>query len=313
MARMNRRDFVKSATLALAGMTTCPLELKHVSSQGTPYRHSLERKFGEYSHSPAEWRKLRDGLYFTRIEIYNDGKPAESAALVLAEPEHNSFEAHHDGRPLRQKTIEQWMGWTDGNDVMFNSSYYMYVYDKIHTDAIASIEPATRIIMGGRHYGTFVKTRPCGMLLSEPKDGKPPYALLADLTNENVDYSKYMQGVQSWPLLVDAKGVIRVAPSNWYANRTAVCSDRDENILVMTTEGGFFSLYELGRFFKQSRLGVKKAMNMDGGYEADMAVNCGGVRYVTYGQWETQGTRDISKPGIKIGLPAVVGISQRRK
>lgn len=315
MSMISRRKFITSGLMACAA----PI-IPDIYSQGKPYRHSLVREFGEYSHSGVKWKKLRDGLYFTRIEIYNDGKPADSAALVLAEHEHNYFSVHHDSRLLRLKNIEQWQEWTDDGplddgifyyDVMFNSSYYMYRTDK--EGGILSAEPATRIIIGGRQYGGFVKSKPCGMLLSEPKDDKPPYTYLADLTNESTDYSRYLGGVQSWPMLVDINGDIRVGKSNWYANRTAVCSDRNENIIVMTTEGGFFSLHELGRFLKQSKLGIRKAMNMDGGYEAELAVKCGAVNYATYGQWETQGRRDISVPGIKIGLPAVVGISKRKQ
>jgi hypothetical protein len=69
----------------------------------------------------------------------------------------------------------------------------------------------------------------------------------------------------------------------------------------------------MGRFLKECKLGMRKAMNMDGGYEADLVVNCAPVRYVTYGEWETQGANDISEPSGKIELPVFWGVSSRNK
>jgi hypothetical protein len=54
-------------------------------------------------------------------------------------------------------------------------------------------------------------------------------------------------------------------------------------------------------------------MNMDGGYEAKMIVDSNHIRYVTYGQFETQGpNKDISIPGIKCKIPGVLGVFERK-
>lgn len=49
---------------------------------------------------------------------------------------------------------------------------------------------------------------------------------------------------------------------------------------------------------------------MDGGYEAELAVPS--TKYVTFGQWETNDSGDISMPGVHFPLPAVVAVVPRQ-
>lgn len=89
--------------------------------------------------------------------------------------------------------------------------------------------------------------------------------------------------------------------------------DRSKNILVFTTEGGFFTLYDFGRFLKASDFNIETAMNLDGGYEAQMCISTPSLRYTTYGQFETQGPdKDISIPNARIGIPTAIGIFPRK-
>ena len=129
---------------------------------------------------------------------------------------------------------------------------------------------------------------------------------------------KYSQGVQHWPILLDRKGKIKVKETNWQANRTVVAKTKEDEILFMTTEGGYFTLYNFGRFLKESNeradkgFNVHTAMNMDGGYEAEMVVKTPNISYVTYGEFETQGKgKNLTIFNIKINLPGVIGVFPR--
>lgn len=308
--KVGRREFLRTAAYTAAALSA----VNDVEAQGgvpdfkTPYRHSLQRHFGKYTHDDADWYRLRDGLEFSRIRVYNDGKPVDSLAVVRADPERNGFRVFHDGTKL--KNVEKWQDIT-GADVMFNSSYYGYNMSSAYQ--MKSVDPVTLIITDGQMKGPRVNRQVQGMFVAEPRVSSVKHAKIIDMSREHYDYrrNEWNTGVQSWPLLVNEDGKIGTGPSNWYANRTAICDDTNGNILAVTTEGGFFSLYELGKFLRQSKLDIKNALNMDGGYEADMCIRTPKLNYVTYGQWETQGSRDISMPGGHIVLPAVVGIFPR--
>ncbi|MEK6887866.1 MAG: phosphodiester glycosidase family protein [Candidatus Aenigmatarchaeota archaeon] len=316
--KVGRREFLRDASYAAAALalpsdafsdqnTRLQSNSSGVPSFGPPYRHSLQRTFGKYAHDELSWYRLRGGLDFARIKMYNDGTPVDSLAVVRADPEANRFQVFHDGKNL--KNVERWQDAT-GADVMFNSSYYGYNMASAYQ---ILVDPVALIIIDGKMKGPRVNKAAHGMFVAEPRDDRKPRAKIIDFKKESYDYRKdeWRTGVQSWPMILDADGATRFGRSNWYANRTVLCDDRDGNILAITTEGGFFPLGELGRFLRESKLNVKNALNMDGGYEADMTIKMPALHYVSYGQWETQGKKDISVPGARIVLPAVVGIFPR--
>lgn len=321
--QVGRRDFLGSAAcavVALKDMASPVAERTYSGAQNQrwrgdippfepPYRHSLRRQFGAYSHDDAGWYKLRDGLDFARIRVYSDGRPVDSLAVVRADPERNRFRAFFDGKRL--KTVERWQEAT-GADIMFNSGYYDYGATSTNEPELV---PSGLIISDGITRGPKTNEKARGMFVAEPRDSRRPRARIIDMARESYDWRENVwgTGVQSWPMLHYADGRVGVNPSNWYANRTAICDDKDGNILAITTEGGFFSLHQLGRFLDESRLGIRNALNLDGGPPACMAVKTPRLQYATYGQWVTQDGRDISFPGARAALPGIVGIFPRNR
>ena len=89
-------------------------------------------------------------------------------------------------------------------------------------------------------------------------------------SEETID--RYDQGIQSFPILLDSKGQVRVNPSNFQAQRTVVALDRQGNILILVTEKPFFTLYELGQYLKKMPLSLELALNLDGGNRTQLAV-----------------------------------------
>lgn len=118
----------------------------------------------------------------------------------------------------------------------------------------------------------------------------------------------YRNVIQSF-MLRDDSGALRTRRSTWEANRTVVVQQKSGKLIVMTTEGAF-TLGGLSDFFGESaQLDARRVMSMDGGYEAELALPK--PRYVTFGQWETNDSGDISLPGVHFPLPAVVAIVPR--
>ncbi|MEM7819389.1 MAG: phosphodiester glycosidase family protein [Candidatus Aenigmatarchaeota archaeon] len=304
MNKLTRREFIKNSASYLASLIigiNDDNKKPNVVNYKPVYKHNHKyKRGGKFSHSKPTWCELRKGLYFTRLIVYRDNEPVDSMGLVKADPNYNKFRVFHDRE--NPKTIEKWQEYTNA-DVIFNSSYYQ-----------DTLDPVGLIITNGKMKGPKVNKAMKGMFVAEPVDDRKPKATIIDFSEELFDYKnpKWMEGVQSFPMLLDKNGNIGVKNSRWYANRTVLCTDRDGNIIVLTTEGGYFSLYDMGLFLRESELNIKNALNMDGGYEAEMMVKTDKLIYLTYGQWETQGKIDISIPWIHIRIPAVIGIFPRK-
>jgi len=172
-------------------------------------------------------------------------------------------------------------------------------------------------IRRGKTFGPKKNDKVKGMLVSGPiKEGLPEMDLL-DFKYDKFDANNvlYKEGVQHWPILLDRTSSIRVKKTDWQANRTVVAKDWNKNILVFTTEGGFFTLYNFGKFLKESNqrkdkgFNVHTAMNMDGGYEAEMMIKSDKINYLTYGKYETYGVNNnVSVLDARMDLPTILGI-----
>jgi len=78
--------------------------------------------------------------------------------------------------------------------------------------------------------------------------------------------------VQSFPLLLDYKGKIRVKNSEKRSHRTVIATDRNGNILVFSTTGRFFTLFGMAEFLKGSKFDIDSALNLDGGTESQVFI-----------------------------------------
>ena len=316
---MQRRDLLK-----VMGVTTAGFFLgQNLFSQHQPYnvpvlngkevdpiyRHAADYpSSGTFTHSPIQWEEIRKGLDFNRFIVYRKGQPIDSIAVVKINPEYNDFRMFHDKSRMN---VERWQK-TICADVVFNSSYYE-----------PDLEPTGVAIIDGKVKGNLHNKKMAGAFLANPTKKTFPRAKIMDLRKERIDYRKgeWLTGVESFPMLLDTeknpceykdkKGNVLSARTKWHANRTVICDDHDDNVIVLTTEGGYFSLYDMGLFLRDSQLNVKHGLNLDGGYESQLAIKTKTFDYVTYGQWETQGEKDISIPLIRIPIPAVLGVFPR--
>jgi uncharacterized protein YigE (DUF2233 family) len=116
--------------------------------------------------------------------------------------------------------------------------------------------------------------------------------------------------VQSFPLLLDYKGKIRVRDSEKRSNRTVIATDRNGNILVFNTSNRYFTLFEMAEFLKGSKFDIDSALNLDGGTEAQLLIKTKDFEFYSPPSWEKSIGDIIDQQ--KFWLPTVVGVFPRQ-
>jgi len=153
------------------------------------------------------------------------------------------------------------------------------------------------------------------MFVAEPKGMSPdlPRATILDLlaTPVNPRQLPWSQGLQSYPLLLDHKGAIRVRNSDKKSNRTVIAADRNGNILVFNCADRFFTLFDFAQFLKGSKFDIDSALNLDGGTEAQLMVKTKDFEYLSPGSWENSIGNLWDLEAYR--LPTVVGVFPRRE
>jgi len=303
----SRRDLLKLASFAVLGLyPRKSLALEDRIMPPTP-------EYRDVSHSSIEWTLVNTGLEFAKIDVHRREEKVDKISVLKIDPKYNKlqvFTAYDQLDAPESQDIQTWQAIT-GATALINSAQY---------EAKPWGQPCGLAIRRGKNIGPLNDARTRGMLVAEPKDIGVPQIDLLDFKYDRFDpkTTTYTEGVQHWPILLDRNGRIRVNPTDWQANRTVIAKDHEGKILVFTTEGGFFTLYNFGRFLRESNkrtdhgFNVHTAMNLDGGYEAQMMISSKNTNYVTYGQYETYGTNNnASVKGARIKLPTVIGIRPR--
>ena len=187
--------------------------------------------------------------------------------------------------------------------IVFNGSYYT-----------RDGQPCGLVIADGKPIGPTGNRQMRGMFVAEPKGMSPdlPRATILDLLTTRVDPKKlpWTQGVQSFPLLLDYKGKIRVRNSEKRSHRTVIATDRNGNILVFNTTDRFFTLFGMAEFLKGSKFDIDSALNLDGGTEAQLFIKTKDFEFYSPPSWENSIGNIIDKQ--KFWLPTVVGVFPRQ-
>lgn len=248
-------------------------------------------------HTAPKWESLGRGLQFTQVNVYREG--AESNVLstltvVKIDPASNAFRVfHHD-----PQSITDWQQELKA-PIVFNASYYR-----------PNHKPVGLVVSDGQVIGPVHNPQMRGMFVAEPKGNSPdlPRATILDLkaTPINPQNLPWTQGVQSFPLLLDYKGNIRVRGSDKKANRTVIATDRVGNILVFNSSNRYFTLRELALFLKASKFAIDSALNLDGGSEAQLLIKTKNFEYFSPPSWDHSLGSILNES--KYWLPTVVGV-----
>jgi uncharacterized protein YigE (DUF2233 family) len=260
---------------------------------------SLSAGAADLTHSPPQWQAIGRGLSFTQVNVLRGSEVVTTLAVVKIDPAFNAFRVFHGS----SQPITVWQEELKA-PIVFNGSYYRH-----------DGNPCGLIIADGKPLGPTRNREMRGMFVAEPKGMSPdlPRATILDLLTTPVDPKKlpWTQGVQSFPLLLDYKGKIRVKDTEKKSHRTVIATDRNGNILVFNTSNRFFSLYDFAQFLKGSSFGIDSALNLDGGTEAQLSIKTEDLDFFSPPSWENSIGTLIDEQ--KYWLPTVVGVFPRQE
>jgi uncharacterized protein YigE (DUF2233 family) len=253
----------------------------------------------KFSSNSLPWQTLSSGLQFCRLEVLSPNNPQNILTILRLEMNLWSARVFFDREP---RTIKEWQQKT-GASVICNGGFYREDY-----------EPAGRIISNGLFLGPAKNRHMKGMFLSEPKRGfeNLPKTVLIDLKDDQSAelITAYEQGIQSFPILLDSKGQVRVNPSSFQANRTALAQDEKGYLYILVTEKPYFTLYDFGHYLKSLPLGLRFVLNLDGGSRTQLAVQFKAFRYSFSGLESKSDTTRLFFPQPQ-KLPSVIGFFPR--
>lgn len=251
----------------------------------------------EWTHTPPQWQKVGQGLIFTEVKVSRHGGEVETLAVVKVDPAVNTFRVFHHKR----QGITAWQEEVKA-PVVFNASYYS-----------PDGKPVGLVVSDGNLMGPLQNRQMRGMFVAEPKGMSPdlPRATILDLVFGRVDPGNlpWTQGVQSFPLLLDYKGRIRVKSTEKRAYRTVICADRNGNILIFNTGNEYFTLYDLAHFLKASAFEIDSALNLDGGSEAQLYIKTKDFEYFSPPSWKSRLANLLDQE--QFLLPTVIGVFPR--
>jgi hypothetical protein len=242
------------------------------------------------------WETRAPGLDTADLELRVGGAIVDHMVLVRLDPHYYRFTVHWD--PTATRTAEEWQREL-GAVVVVNGSYF----GQDHV-------PLTPLRCAGQPAGPASYQSTHGAFVT---DGTR--VDIIDLQNRDAlqAIAPYPDAMVSYPLLIDAAGANRSAESKfWLASRNFVALDEAGRVILGTTETGFFTLHRLGDFLKASPLGLRIALNLDGGPLVSQVIRAGNFTRNFHGKAEISDGSDVlrvfwqSHVSTPWGLPVVL-------
>jgi hypothetical protein len=225
------------------------------------------------------WQKLDRGFEVGELPVVAGDAEVDRILLARVDPAHFRFAVRN--RPSGDWDSLDWMQQL-GAVLVINGSYYSR-YGTPSTPLLSS-----GALSGPRDYdarhGAFVVS--------------PSFVGIRDLARVGWQdaFRGATDGMVSFPLLIGADGESRSrGDARWLANRSFVGHDGEGRVVLGTTKDAFFSLDRLAAFLRTAPLGLKLALNLDGGPIACQAIALKDFKRDVCGQWEMATSGDELK------------------
>lgn len=241
-------------------------------------RIAMQAEVPKPSSSALRWETRSPGLESAELELRVKDVVVDRMVLVRLDPRRYRFSVHWDTTASR--TAEDWQREL-GAAVVVNGSYF----------GGADHAPLTPLRLSGKNAGptSYHSTHGAFVANGEQVD-------ILDLKDKEVlqAIGAFPEAMVSYPLLIDANGGNRAAESKvWLASRNFVGLDDGGRVVLGTTETGFFTLHRLGDFLKASPLGLRIALNFDGGPLVSQVVHAGDFKRAFHGTAEMTDGGDV--------------------
>lgn len=248
--------------------------------------------------------QLGDGLSISVWDLHTQCPDIAPLVAVEIDPDRYRFTVHYyqeDGFP-NPLDIRQWQERT-GHDLVFNAGLFRENY------AYLGLLYGNGRSLGSKRHATWL-----GLFVAEPSEDQSRRARILDLNFERFDEQRvpYREVAQSL-MLLDRTGKVRVRQTGKRAHQTLVAEESNGSLLVLkTTE--VVSLYAIGECLRDAHPSLRQVMAMDGGSSSDIAVSPP-LRLATSKMAGSHGWIPMLEDSMAthIGLPAVIGVSPRRK
>ena len=145
-----------------------------------------------------------------------------------------------------------------------------------------------------------------GLLVSGPVEGGA-FSGIIDLEHASPNITDAYRHVVQSMMLIDEESQVRVRDTDKTACRTVVAQDDKGRLLILVSEGAI-TLGDLARWLGESELHIARAMNLDGGIEAQIAISTPELKLALYGQYGTGSNVFESVGPVRFPLPAVIAV-----
>ncbi|MFC5180849.1 phosphodiester glycosidase family protein [Actinomadura harenae] len=222
--------------------------------------------------APVRWREASPGMDVAEQPVRVGGRHVDALLLTRIDPARYRFRVLN--RPAGDRGVGAWMKAT-GAALVVNGSYF----DR-HG------RPDTPVVSDGRRLGPASYQAAHGAFVDGP-DGTRLVDLAGRDWRQAVDGAR--QAMVSYPMLIGADGRGRADQQDerWLANRSFLGQDRTGNIIVGTTRDAYFSLRSLAAYLPRAGLGLRLALNLDGGPVACQKVSGRTYQRDFCGRYET--------------------------
>jgi hypothetical protein len=219
---------------------------------------------------PFAWRTIAQGFDAGELPVIAAGAEVDRILLARIDPLRFRFVVRN--APAGNRDLGGWME-ALGAALVVNGSYYS-----------RGGTPDTPIVSAGIRSGPEIYEAKHGAFVASAV-----FVGIHDLGRE--DWRAVLQGADeamvSYPLLLAEDGSNRVnANPRWLANRSFVAVDGAGLIVIGTTTDAFFSLERLATFLRTAPLGLKLALNLDGGPVACQGIALNGFHRESCGRFE---------------------------